>query len=186
MIILHIIPGEIHLVWFEYLWQILLSTLQLFGKKPTVVVVCKGTESCETRRYGSLFPEFLLLHILTKQYFITRDDDPAILLEVEDLRCLWPQGSCHWLSSSWEPISPPFVSLSLCLLKNERVSTRPSPDSFRAAFQWWSCCNSSGFMEVLHTSPRRAMCTLLWVKEEPTTLSPLHLLNPACPRNPVA
>ena len=51
---------------------------------------------------------------------------------------------------------------------------------------WWSCCNSSvWFMEVLHTTLRRAMCTLLWVREEPTTLSPLHLLNPACPRNPV-
>ena len=52
---------------------------------------------------------------------------------------------------------------------------------------WWSCCNSSvWFMEVLHTTSRKAMCTLLWVREEPTTQSPLHLLNSACPRNPVA
>ena len=52
---------------------------------------------------------------------------------------------------------------------------------------WWSCCNRSvWFMEVLHTTSRKAMCTLLWVREEPTTQSPLHLLNSACPRNPVA
>ena len=138
----------------HFMIMIIHETSQLFGIKPTVAVVCKGTESCETRRYGSLFPEFLLLHILTKQYFIIRDDDPAILLEVEDLRYPWPQGSCHRLSSSWEPISPPSVSLSLCLPKNERVLTRPSPDSSRAAFHWWSCCNSSvWFMEVVHTTP---------------------------------
>ena len=111
----------------------------------------------------------------------------------------WPSN----IVGSWGPemsLATRFLPLTIFILRAHFPTICLIPGSpkewegFDSAISWFfqSCFTGDLVVTAVSdswrsfTPPRRAMCALLWVREEPTTLSPLHLLNPVCPRNPVA